>query len=76
VHSQPAERIWPVEVAAFGAALSAVGLAFSFGLNLRFGTIVAFGFVFDLLVYALSRGVACDTSTYRKSFCFDLEQRR
>jgi protoheme IX farnesyltransferase len=48
----PAGRIWPVEAAAFGAALSLVGLAFSFSLDLRFGTIVTFGFVFDLLVYS------------------------
>ncbi len=47
----PAGRIQPFEAGAFGALLSLVGLALSFGLDLRFGMVVASGFAFDLLVY-------------------------
>jgi protoheme IX farnesyltransferase len=47
----PSGRIRPVEAGVFGGVLSAAGLALSFALDLRFGTIVASGFVFDLLVY-------------------------
>jgi len=47
----PAGRLQPVEAGVFGGVLSAAGLALSFGLDLRFGTVVAAGFLFDLLVY-------------------------
>ena len=47
----PAGRLRPLEVIIFGGLLSAVGLGLSFGLDLRFGVVVALGFAFDLLVY-------------------------
>jgi len=47
----PAGRIRPWEAALFGSVLSLSGLALSFALDWRFGTVVAAGFAFDLLVY-------------------------
>jgi protoheme IX farnesyltransferase len=47
----PAGRIRPLEAWIFGGLLSVTGLALSFGLDLRFGLVVALGFAFDLLVY-------------------------
>lgn len=47
----PAGRLRPIEGGAFGAILSALGLALAFALDTRFGAVVALGFVFDLLVY-------------------------
>ena len=47
----PAGRVRPLEAGLFGGLLSAVGLGLSFGLDLRFGVMIALGFVFDLLVY-------------------------
>lgn len=47
----PAGQLRAGEVAVFGGILTALGLALSFGLNLRFGVVVALGFAFDLLVY-------------------------
>lgn len=44
-------RIRPGEALALGSALSLAGLGLSFRLDLRFGAVVALGFVFDLLVY-------------------------
>ncbi|MBN1180041.1 MAG: UbiA family prenyltransferase [Anaerolineae bacterium] len=44
-------RIRPLSGALFGGALSAVGLALAFALDVRFGGVVAAGFLFDLLVY-------------------------
>ena len=48
-----AGRMRPFEAAAFGGALSVVGLAHCFALDLRFGAVVATGFAFDLLVYTI-----------------------
>lgn len=47
----PSGHIRPVEAGVFGGVLSAVGLALSLGLDMRFGAAVASGFFFDLLVY-------------------------
>jgi protoheme IX farnesyltransferase len=44
-------RVRPGEALALGGALSLAGLGLSFRLDLRFGAVVALGFVFDLLVY-------------------------
>jgi protoheme IX farnesyltransferase len=49
----PAGRMRPFEARVFGVLLSAVGLALAFGLGLRFGSIAALGFIFDLLVYTV-----------------------
>lgn len=49
----PGGRIRPLEAALFGGALSLAGLTFSFGLDWRFGMVVAAGFAFDLFVYTL-----------------------
>lgn len=46
-----AGRIRPLEALIFGGVLSVVGLTHSFALDLRFGTVVALGFIFDLVVY-------------------------
>ncbi len=46
-----AGRIRPFEALIFGGAMSIVGLAHCFRLDLRFGMVVAVGFAFDLLVY-------------------------
>jgi protoheme IX farnesyltransferase len=46
-----AGRVRPGEALALGSALSLAGLGLSFRLDLRFGAVVALGFVFDLLVY-------------------------
>jgi protoheme IX farnesyltransferase len=46
-----AGRLRPLEAMIFGGLLSVVGLAHCFGLDMRFGVVVALGFVFDLLVY-------------------------
>jgi protoheme IX farnesyltransferase len=47
-----AGRMRPLEALVFGGVLSVVGLVHSFVLDLRFGTVVALGFAFDLLVYS------------------------
>ena len=47
----PGGHIRPLEAGVFGGLLSVVGLGLSFGLDLRFGVVIALGFVFDLLVY-------------------------
>ena len=47
----PVGRIRPIEAGIFGAVVSAVGLALAFGLDLRFGAVIAIGFALDLLVY-------------------------
>jgi protoheme IX farnesyltransferase len=49
----PAGRMRPFEAKAFGVLLSAAGLTLAFGLDLRFGSIAALGFAFDLLVYTV-----------------------
>jgi protoheme IX farnesyltransferase len=46
-----AGRMRPLEAAIFGGTMSVVGLMHCFVLDLRFGIVVALGFVFDLLVY-------------------------
>jgi len=47
----PAGRISPGAAALFGGLLSGAGLALAFGLDVRFGVVIALGFAFDLLVY-------------------------
>ncbi|MEE8389447.1 MAG: UbiA family prenyltransferase [Anaerolineae bacterium] len=46
-----AGRMRPLKAVVFGGGLSVVGLALCFGLDLRFGVVVALGFAFDLVVY-------------------------
>ena len=46
-----AGRMQPLEALVFGGVLSVAGLTHSFVLNLRFGAVVALGFIFDLVVY-------------------------
>ena len=46
-----AGRMRPLEAMVFGGLLSVVGLAHCFGLDMRFGMVVALGFAFDLFVY-------------------------
>ena len=46
-----AGRMRPLEAIVFGGLLSVVGLVHSFGLDMRFGMVVALGFAFDLFVY-------------------------
>lgn len=48
----PAGRIRPMQALLFGGLLSAAGLTLSFALDTRFGSVVAVGFLFDLLVYS------------------------
>ncbi len=47
----PSGRLHVDQATTFGVILSLVGLFLSFALEWRFGTVVAAGFVFDLLVY-------------------------
>jgi heme o synthase len=48
----PAGRLGPIQALLFGGLLSAAGLTLSFALDVRFGAVVAGGFLFDLLVYS------------------------
>ncbi len=47
----PAGRVSRFEATVLGGLLSVTGLALAFTLDVRFGTIIAVGFAFDLLVY-------------------------
>lgn len=48
----PAGRIRPMQALLFGGVLSAAGLMLSFALDVRFGAVVAIGFLLDLLIYS------------------------